>query len=164
METTKIENLEAKTHKGEGRRKVMKATVVSIIAALLTFAGSGAAWGSDMKDNVKLEVESVGLHPGMDPGMYICASDHLHIKGTVQNLTNVALGKIKVAGKAFGADGKLLGTATFSTKQPTLAPGEKAEINLEFLTVTGPLIQQVKKHELAVVEAPTQPVKPRPQS
>ena len=59
-----------------------------------------------------------------------------------------------MAGKAFDADGKLLGTATFSTKQTMLGPGEKAEINLEFLTVMGPKIQQVKKHELAVVEAP----------
>ncbi|MGH7409275.1 MAG: FxLYD domain-containing protein [Candidatus Methylomirabilales bacterium] len=104
-----------------------------------------------------METESIGLHPGMDPGMYVCAGNHLHIKGTVQNLAPVALGQIKVAGKAFGPDGKLLGTATSSTKQPTLAPNEKAEINLEFLTVTGPLIQQVKRHELAVVEAPSKP-------
>jgi len=38
---------------------------------------------------------------------------------------------------------------------PTLAPGEKAEVNLEFLTVTGPAIQQVKRHEVTVVEAPS---------
>ena len=30
--------------------------------------------------------------------------------------------------------------------------GEKTEFNLEFLTVTGPLIEQVKKHDLEVVE------------
>src|SRR3989304_2452429 len=69
--------------------------------------------------------------------MYVCALNHLHIKGTVENLAGVSLGQIKVAGKAFDADGKLLGTATFSTKQTTLGPGEKAEINLEFLTVMG---------------------------
>lgn len=28
------------------------------------------------------------------------------------------------------------------------------EINVEFLAVTGPLIQQVKRHELTVIEAP----------
>ena len=59
--------------------------------------------------------------------------------------------------KAFDSEGKLLGTATSSTKQTTLGPNDKAEINLEFLTVTGPLIQQVKKHEVAVVEAPPKP-------
>lgn len=154
MDTTKIENLEAKTQKGEGRRKVMKAPIVSVIVALLMLGGYVPSLAADLKDKVKVEIDSVGLHPGMEPGMYVCASDHLHIKGTVQNLTKVTLGKIKVAGKAFGADGKLLGTAAFSTKQATLAPGEKAEINVEFLTVTGPLIEKVKRHELAVLEAP----------
>ena len=62
-----------------------------------------------------------------------------------------------MGGKAFGADGKLLGTATFSTKQATLGPSEKAEVNLEFLTVTGPMIEQVKKHKLDVVEALSTP-------
>jgi hypothetical protein len=112
------------------------------------------AHAADVKDKMKVDVESVGLHPGMDPGMYVCALGHLHIKGTVQNGAGVAVGPVKVAGKAYGADGKLLGTATTSTKQPTLRPGEKAEINLEFLTVTGPQIQEVKKHEVIVVEAP----------
>ena len=130
------------------------ASVMSLVIGLLMLGGFGVSLAADLKDKVKVEIDSVGLHPGMEPGMYVCASDHLHIKGTVQNLTKVTLGKIKVAGKAFGADGKLLGTATFSTKQATLAPGEKAEINVEFLTVTGPLIEKVKRHELAVLEAP----------
>jgi len=135
----------------------MKATITAFTVAIVMLAGFSAALAADLKDQVKFETESVGLHPGMDPGMYVCASNHLHIKGTVQNLAAVALGQIKVAGKAFGPDGKLLGTATSSTKQPSLAPNDKAEINLEFLTVTGPLIQQVKKHEVAVVEAPPKP-------
>jgi hypothetical protein len=124
------------------------------MGAIVVLGGFGNALAVDLKDKVKLEIESVGLHPGMEPGMYVCAGNHLHIKGTVQNLAGVPLGHVKVGGKAFGADGKLLGTATFVTKQATLAPGGKAEINVEFLTVTGPLIEQVKKHELAVVEAP----------
>ena len=135
----------------------MKATLAWSSVALVMLGGLNPALAADLKDKVKVEIASVGLHPGMDPGMYVCASNHLHIKGTVQNLAGVPLGHIKVAGKAFGPDGKLLGTATFSTKQATLAPGEKAEINVEFLTVTGPLIQQVKKHEVAVVEAPPKP-------
>jgi len=120
----------------------------------LLLGGVAAVQAVDVKDKMRVEVESVGLHPGMDPGMYVCALGHLHIKGTVQNEAGVSVGPVKVAGKAYGADGKLLGTATTSTKQATLGPGEKAEINLEFLTVTGPQIQEVKKHEVTVVEAP----------
>jgi len=132
----------------------MKASLVTVTVALALLGLLVPAFAADFKDKVKVETLSVGLHPGMDPGMYVCALNHLHIKGTVQNLAGVPLGQIKVAGEAFDADGKRLGTATFSTKQPTLGPGEKAEINLEFLTVMGPKIQQVKKHELAVIEAP----------
>lgn len=133
----------------------MKKTTLSWLAiTLMMYGGVSTALAADVRDKVKIETLSVGLHPGMDPGMYVCALNHLHVKGIVQNLADVPLGQIKVGGKAFGADGKLLGTATFLTKQATLEPGGKAEINLEFLTVTGPLIQQVKRHELAVLEAP----------
>jgi len=135
----------------------MRATGVWFLVALLIFGGFSAALATDLRDKIKVEIESAGLHPGMDPGMYVCASNHLHIKGTVQNLAGVALGRIKVAGKAFGAADKLLGTATFTTKPEVLKPGEKAEINVEFLTVTGPLIQQVKRHEIAVAEAAPKP-------
>ena len=134
----------------------MKASVAWLVIVLVIVGGAATAPAADLKDKVKIEVSSVGLHPGMDPGLYVCALGHLHIKGTVQNLTDVALGRIKVAGKAFDDEGKLLGTATSVTKQATLGPGEKAEINVEFLTVTGPMIQRVKKHVLAVVEAPAQ--------
>jgi hypothetical protein len=132
----------------------MKASIVTLTVALVLLGGFSTALAADLKDKVKLEIQSVGLHPGMDPGMYVCALNHLHIKGTVHNLAGIPLGTIKVAGKAFDSDGKLLGTATFSTKQATLGLGEKAEINLEFLTVMGPKIQQVKKHEITVLEAP----------
>jgi len=135
----------------------MKATAVPFLVGLLMLGGFSASLAADLKDKVKVEIDSVGLHPGMDPGMYICASNHLHIKGTVQNMSNVAVGRVKVAGQAFGADGKLLGTTTFSTKQAALRPGEKAEVNVEFLTVTGPMIEQVKKHKLEVVEALSTP-------
>jgi len=135
----------------------MKKVLVSLSVALVILAGlGGPALAADLKDKVKILIDSVGLHPGMDPGLYVCALGHLHIKGTVQNLAGVPMGQVKVAGKAFDVDGKLLGTATASTKQSALAPNQKAEINLEFLTVTGPQIQQVKRHELTVVEAPAQ--------
>ena len=134
----------------------MKRTVTRFAVALGIFAGLGpalAADAKDMKDKVKVEVESVGLHPGMDPGLYVCANGHLHIKGTVQNMSDVPLGQVKLAGKAFDADGKLLGTAASTTKQVILAPRQKTEFNLEFLDVTGPTIKEVKKHEATVVEA-----------
>jgi hypothetical protein len=132
----------------------MKQRGVFFIVLFLLLGCVTGAQAIDVKDKMKVDVESVGLHPGMDPGMYVCALGHLHIKGTVQNGAGVPVGPVKVAGKAYSADGKLLGTATTSTKQETLRPGEKAEINLEFLTVTGPQIQEVKKHEVTVVEAP----------
>ena len=86
--------------------------------------------------------------------MYVCAAGHLHIMGTVQNVADVALGRIKVAGKAFDSEGKLLGAATVSTTQPRLKPGEKAGFDLEFVHVTGERIERVKKHEIKVVDAP----------
>lgn len=132
----------------------MKAAGAVIVAVLVLLGGFGSALAADFKDKVKVEIESVGLHPGMDPGMYVCAGGHLHIKGTVQNLAGVPLGQVKLTARAFGADDHFLGAATSSTKQPLLRPGEKAEINLEFLTVTGLNIQRVKRHEIAVVEAP----------
>jgi hypothetical protein len=132
----------------------MKRTATRLVAAIAILGGLSPALAADMKDKVKVEVESVGLHPGMDPEMYVCALGHLHIKGTVQNLSNVPLGRIKVAGKAFDADGKLLGAASSTTKQAVLAPSQKTEFNLEFLSVTGPTINEVKKHEETVVEAP----------
>jgi hypothetical protein len=132
----------------------MKAILVSLVMALVIAGGFDVSAAADLKDKVIVETVTVGLHPGMDPGLYICAMNHLHVKGTVHNSADVTVGKVKVFGKAFAADGKLLGTAIFSTKEASLAPGEKAEVNLEFLTVTGPLIEKVKRHELAVLEAP----------
>ena len=132
--------------------KMLGAFVIAAIAGMV-IVGSVAA--RDLKDQVKVETQSVGLHPGMDPGLYVCAGGHLHIKGTVQNLANVPVRQVKVIGRAFDGAGKLLGTATTTTKTDKLAPGQKAEINLEFLTVTGPAIDQVKRHDLSVTEAPS---------
>jgi hypothetical protein len=130
----------------------MKAAFAWSVVAIMMLGGSAVGLAGDLTKDVKVEIESTGeMHPGMEPGMYVCAAGHLHIKGTVQNLAAVPVGPIKVAGKVFDADGKLLGTATASTKRPVLNPNDKAEVNLEFLTVTGPLIKQVKNQELAVV-------------
>jgi hypothetical protein len=133
----------------------MKRTVTRFIAAIAILGGLSPAFAADMKDKVKMEVGSVGLHPGMDPGLYVCALGHLHIKGTLENLSDLSLGRIKVAGKAFDADGTLLGVASSTTKQAVLAPRQKTEFNLEFLSVTGPKLNEVKRHEVGVVEAPT---------
>ena len=138
----------------------MKATIAWPLVAMMMLGGADAVLAGDLKDEVKIEIESAGVHsgmPGMAPGMYVCAEGHLHIKATVQNLAAVPVGPIKVAGKVFDADGKLLGTATASTKRPVLNPNDKADINLEFLTVTGPLVNQVKNQELAVVAVGSKP-------
>ena len=135
----------------------MKPTIALPIVAIMMLGAVDATFAGDLKDQVKIEIVSAGLHPGMEPGMYVCAEGHLHIKGTVQNLADVPVGPIKVAGKVFDADGKLLGAATASTKGPVLNPNDKADINLEFLTVTGPLVKEVKNQDLAVVAVGTKP-------
>jgi hypothetical protein len=135
----------------------MNAVIAWPIVAIVMLGGIDAAVAGDLKDAVKVEIESTEVHPGTEPGMYVCAGGHLHIKGIVQNLAGVPVGSVKVAGKVFDADGKVLGTATASTKRSVLNPNDKAEINLEFLTVTGPLIKQVKNQELAVVAVGSQP-------
>jgi hypothetical protein len=135
----------------------MKAAIAWSVVALMMLGGGVVALAGDLKDEVKIEIESTEVHSGMEPGMYVCAAGHLHVKGTVQNLSGVPMGPIKVAGKVLDADGKVLGTATTSTKRLVLNPNDKAEINLEFLTVTGPLIKQVKNQELAVVAVESKP-------
>ena len=136
----------------------MKAAIAWPVVAIMMLGGVDVALAGDVKNDVKVEIESTGeTHPGMEPGMYVCAAGHLHIKGTVQNLTGVPMGPIKVTGKVFDADGKVLGTATAATKRLVLNPNDKAEINLEFLTVTGPLIKQVKNQELAVIAVGSKP-------
>ena len=132
----------------------MKQTGISLIAALVVIGAFAPAQAANLKDQVKVEIDSMGLHPGLAPGMYVCAASHLHIKASVANLASLALGKIKVGGEAYGPDRALLGKATASTKKPVLLPGEKADVNLEFLTITGPTIEQVTGAELRVIEAP----------
>ena len=134
----------------------MKPSIAWSIVVVMMLGGS-IAFAGDLKDQVKIEIESAQLHAGMDPGKYICAEGHLHIKGSVQNLADVPVGQIKVAGKVFDANGKVLGTATASTKQPVLNPNDKATINLEFLTVSGELVKQVKNQELTVVAVGPKP-------
>jgi len=132
----------------------MKRTGLSLIAALVIIGASIPAQAANLKDQVTVEIDSMGLHPGLAPGMYVCASTHLHVKASVENLASLVLGQIKVAGKAYGLDRALFGKATSSTKNSFLLPGEKADVDLEFLTITGPTIEQVTDVELTVIEAP----------
>jgi len=122
-----------------------------VIVTSIAFGGMLTVGATELKKEVTVEIQSAGLHADMAPGMYVCAEGHLHIKGTVQNLTEAPVGPIKVAGKVFDANGKVLGTATASTKRPVLNPNDTADVNLEFLTVSGPLIKQVKNQTLEVV-------------
>ncbi len=132
----------------------MKARLAWLIAGLMVVHGVSLALAANLAEKVKVELESTERHAGMEPGTYVCAAGHLHVRGTVQNLADVPLGPIKVAGRALDSAGKVLGTATASTEQRKLSPGAKAGFDLEFVTVTGPRIQQVKKHEITVVDAP----------
>ena len=113
----------------------------------------------DLKTKVKVEKSYVGLHPGLDPGLYVCAGGHLHVKGVVQNLADVTLKLVTLEGRAYDAQGNLLGTASPAKKSRPLAalkPGEKREFDLEFLTVTGPKIEQAKRQDIVVTEVTAQ--------
>ena len=135
----------------------MKPTLAWHISAFVALVVSGPVFAADLKDEVKVQIEGTAIDPNMKPGTFVCAEGHFHIKGTVQNLAAVPVGPIKVSGKVFDADGKLLGTATATTKLAVLNPNDKAPVNLEFLTVTGPLIKQVKNQELTVVAVAPKP-------
>ena len=77
--------------------KVLWAVTVALLMSLVS-VGSPAA--KDLKDKVKLELDTTVMESGMEPGMYVCSSGHLHIKATVQNQADVPLGQVKIAGKA----------------------------------------------------------------
>ena len=125
-----------------------------LIAVAVTLGSLSPAWAVNMKDKVNVEVENVKFHADMDPGTYMCALKHLHIRAALENRADVPLGRIKVAGKVFDSGGAILGTATASTRRPVLVPGEKAGVDLEFLTVVGQMVEEVERHEIGVVEAP----------
>ena len=132
----------------------MNHTKTLLVAALVALGALSPAWAVNLKDKVNVEIENVKFHADMEPGTYMCAAQHLHIRAVVENRADVRLGRIKVAGKVFDAGGALLGTAMASTRQPLLVPGGTAGVDLEFLTVFGRQIEDVERHELAVVEAP----------
>ena len=125
------------------------------VALLISSVIVGPVAARDLKDKVHVEVDNTVMEPGMAPGTYVCSGGHLHVKGTVQNQADVPLRHVKVVGKAFDANGKLLGTATATTETEKLAPGEKTEIDVEFPTVTGAAVAEVKRRDLTVVEAPS---------
>ena len=124
--------------------------VVALVCAGLSPA---SAQSTQLKDKLKLQVLSVGLDPDLPKGFFICGEGHLHIRATVQNRSSAPIGKVTVAGKVFDAEGALLGEANGTTQLPRLLPYETTEVNLEFLKVTGPKIEQVKRHEETIVEA-----------
>ena len=128
----------------------MKSASVVLLAAIAILAGQ-PSFAAELKDQMKVQIDRAQAHSGMPDGTYVCAAGHLHVKASVQNLAAVPVGAVKVSGKALDADGKVLGTASASTRKPELDPRETAPVDLEFLSVTGALIEQVKNEELAVV-------------
>jgi hypothetical protein len=135
----------------------MKLASTCILAAVAMLIAVDAPFAADLKDQMKVEINSSEVHSGRQPGTYVCAGGHLHVKASVQNLAAVPVGSVKVAGKALDADGKVIGTATSSTRQPAINPHEAASIDIEFLNITGPLIKQVKNEELNVVSVAPKP-------
>jgi hypothetical protein len=133
----------------------MRTAIAWPLAAVVLLAGGVAA--DTLKEGIKVRIDSTETHSGMAPGTFVCAAGHLHVKGTVENLAGVPVGRVEVAGRVFDADGKLLDTATASTKARVLNPNEKATVNLEFLKITGPLVDQAKDEQLEVVAVETKP-------
>jgi len=115
-----------------------------MVAMVCVGLSPASAQSTLLKDKLKLEVLSVGLDPDLPK---------LHIRATVQNRSSAPIGKVTVAGRVFDAEGTLLGEANGTTQLPRLLPYETTEVNLEFLKVTGPKIEQVKRHEETIVEA-----------
>lgn len=135
----------------------MKRAGTCALAAIAILAAVDAPAAADLKDQMKVQINGSEVHSGMQPGTYVCAGGHLHVKATVENLADVTVGSVRVAGKALDADGKVIGTATSSTRQPAIDPREAAPIDVEFATITGPLIKQVKNEELTVVSVAPKP-------
>lgn len=134
----------------------MKSASIVLLAAIALLPGQRSI-AAELKDQIKVQVDHAETHSGMPAGTYVCAAGHLHVKASVQNLADVPVGPVGIAGKALDADGKVLGTASASTRKPELDPRATAPVDLEFLTVTGPLIQRVKNEELAVVSVAPKP-------
>lgn len=135
----------------------MKSASLFIAVASAVLSAIVTASAADLKDQMKVEVRSAEEHAGMPAGTYVCAAGHLHVKATVQNLADVPVGAVKVAGKALDAEGKVVGTATASTRQREIGPKESAPIDMEFESVTGALIKQVKSEQLTVVSVGSKP-------
>lgn len=128
-----------------------------VLAVAISVLTTGPAPGAGLEEQLTVRIDQVGLHPGMPPGMYVCAGGHLHIQATVHNQAQVPVNRITVAGTAFDAAGTPLGTATASPQPAVVAPDGTAQVDLEFLSVTGPLIQRAVRHELAVIEVHVAP-------
>ncbi|MFQ5946748.1 MAG: FxLYD domain-containing protein [Anaerolineae bacterium] len=132
--------------------------LLTILVVFAVIAGVAAETPAGNPANkLKVEILNKGLHPGLDPGLYVCAADHLHIRGTVQNLTKETLVSVKLEGRAYDGDGKLVAKAYPRKLKPLplapLKPGQKAEFDLEYRQLVGDKIHQVKKQDVVVIEA-----------
>ncbi len=135
----------------------MKKKLTVLIVSLVALGWVTAAPALEPKEKVKVEITKTGLHLGMDPGLYVCAGSHLHITGTVQNVTDKILVSVNLEGKAYDAGGRLIGTAHPRKLKPLplapLKPGQKNEFDLEFRELVGDKIRMTNKQEVVVTEA-----------
>ena len=134
----------------------MKCASVLIVGSM-AFLALGGSYAEDLDKQMRVQIDDDQVHSGMPAGTYVCAAGHLHVKATVQNLGNETVGTVKVAGKALDAHGKVLGIATATTRQAQLEPLDSAPIDMEFKSVTGPLLERVKSEDLAVVSVAPKP-------
>ena len=71
----------------------MKHTTASLVAAVVALGVLSPAWAVNLKDKVDVEIESMQFHSGIDPGTYMCAAQHLHVRAVVENRADVRLGR-----------------------------------------------------------------------
>ncbi len=57
----------------------MKAMLTGFIIGFVVVVGADLGHADDLESKVKVEKSHVGLHPGVDPWLYVCAISHLHV-------------------------------------------------------------------------------------
>lgn len=84
---------------------------------------------------------------------YACQMGHLHIRGKAENTADVTLTRILIEGRVYGEEGTLLSTAPGRLDRVEISPHEAALFDIEFVDVTGPRLEEVKRLELKVLRA-----------
>lgn len=119
----------------------MKKRIACSIALITILAFPLTSVGQDYKAMVKLSPKP----------KYVCAAKHYHLPGMAENTSDVALAKVRIAGKVYDKDGTLLGTATNELWE--IGPKQAAGFDLEFVEVKGKEVARVADYMVEVVHA-----------